>query len=443
MVSFLCLFSLILAVAVGHQIIRVPLHKQKTIRESAYELDIRAELLEIQGRNLKKALHAAKERHLWNSDSADVPNEIDVVLRNYMDAQYYGPIQIGTPPQNFSVIFDTGSSNLWVPSKKCPLTNIACLLHHKYDSSKSTTYKSDGRDLQIKYGTGSMKGFVSKDKVCVATICPMEQPFAEATSEPGFTFILAKFDGILGMAFPEISVLNLSPVFHTMVAQKLVLSPVFAFWLDRNPDDKIGGEITFGGTDSRRFVPPITYTPITRRGYWQFPMEKVMGKGVTELGCLNKCTAIADTGTSLIAGPKRDVEIIQRYIGAVPLVHGEYMVPCDNVTNLPDLSFVISGKKYTLSPTDYIFNLTAMSQTICVSGFMGLDLPERLGDMWILGDVFIGRFYTVFDIEHEWVGFAQAKDSLGEPIGRAVEIYDTNKMDTNSSEENTNFPLSF
>ncbi|VDD85858.1 unnamed protein product [Enterobius vermicularis] len=398
---FLVFFCFIAGNLYADPVLRIPLKKQKTIREQLVETNSWHEYVHRRRHLLKKYFHnlANNELYLLKGKSA---NEIDEVLRNYMDAQYFGDISIGTPPQNFTVIFDTGSSNLWVPSKSCPFYDVACLLHHKYDSSKSSTYKSDGRKMQIQYGTGSMKGYISSDTVCLADVCAKEQLFAEATSEPGLTFIAAKFDGILGMAFPEISVLNITPVFHTMIEQKVVAEP--------NPQDSIGGEITFGGVDPKRYEEPITYIPLTRRGYWQFTMDKVLGNGAA-LGCQKTCQAIADTGTSLIAGPKDQIERIQNYIGAEPLFKGEYMVPCDKVPSMPDVTFVIGGKEYSLKSTDYVLNMTAMGKTICLSGFMGLDLPTRVGELWILGDVFIGRFYTVFDVGKERVGFAQAKPS--------------------------------
>lgn len=224
------------------------------------------------------------------------------------------------------VVPDTGSSNLWVPSSKCKFTEIPCDLHSKYSAKASSTYVENGTEFAIQYGSGSCAGFLSQDTLTWGDIQVQGQTFAEVTHEPGIAFIAAKFDGILGLAFPRIAVDGVVPVFNNMVDQGVVDSSVFSFYINRHESE---GELVLGGMDPAHFTGPITYIPLTNQTYWEFALDSVSLDGAhVACGAGAGCHAIADSGTSLLAGPKDvrdapptdDLHILASPCAALPLL---------------------------------------------------------------------------------------------------------------------------
>ncbi|KAG5024020.1 hypothetical protein JHK85_020362 [Glycine max] len=369
-----------------------------------------------------------------------------------------------------------------------------------------------GTAAAIQYGTGAISGFFSYDSVRVGDIFVKNQEFIEATREPGVTFLAAKFDGILGLGFQEISVGNAVPVWYNMVDQGLIKEPVFSFWFNRKPEEEEGGEIVFGGVDPAHYKGKHTYVPVTRKGYWQFDMGDVLIGGKPTGYCADGCSAIADSGTSLLAGPTTVITMINHAIGAsgvmsqecktvvaeygqtildlllsetqpkkicsriglcafdgtrgvdvgiksvvdenerkssgghhgaacpacemavvwmqnqlsrnqtqdqilsyinqlcdkMPSPMGESAVDCGNISSLPVVSFTIGGRTFELSPEEYILKVGEGPVAQCISGFTAIDIPPPRGPLWILGDVFMGRYHTVFDFGKQRVGFADA-----------------------------------
>jgi len=322
-----------------------------------------------------------------------------VAIHNYQDAQYYGPITLGGQP--FNVIFDTGSSNLWVPNKNCT-NKLDCLLKHKYDSSKSSTYKADGRVFDIRYGSGPVSGVLAVDDVTVGGVTAKGQDFAmvDVVKGLGTAFAIGKFDGILGLGFGSISVDNLTTVFSNMVEQKVVDAPVFGFYLSGTSGSD--GEMTLGGIDSNHYTGDITYVDLTQESYWETKLDSLVVNGTR----MTSATAvILDTGTSILAGPSADVKALAALVGAKPFLNGEYTIDCKLIPTLPDLEVTMGGKKFVLEGKDYILQV----QSICLFGFTGIDVPAPRGPLWIMGDVFMRKYYTVFDYGNKRLGFADIK----------------------------------
>ncbi|KAL2002741.1 hypothetical protein VTN02DRAFT_6071 [Thermoascus thermophilus] len=341
------------------------------------------------------------EDNMFQDTSLKTEGGHDVLVDNFLNAQYYTEISLGTPPQSFKVVLDTGSSNLWVPSSECG--SIACYLHSKYDSSESSTYKKNGSEFSIRYGSGSLSGFVSNDVLQIGDLKVKDQDFAEATSEPGLAFAFGRFDGILGLGYDTISVNKIVPPFYNMVNQKLVDEPVFGFYLGDTNKEGDQSEATFGGIDKDHYTGDLVKIPLRRKAYWEVDLDAIaFGDAIAEL---DNTGAILDTGTSLIALPSTLAELLNKEIGAKKSWTGQYSVDCDKRSSLPDLTFNLSGHNFTIGPYDYILEV----QGSCISTFMGMDFPEPVGPLAILGDAFLRKWYSVYDLGNDAVGLAKAK----------------------------------
>uniref|UniRef100_A0A3Q1K8A4 pepsin A n=2 Tax=Anabas testudineus TaxID=64144 RepID=A0A3Q1K8A4_ANATE len=373
-----CLIVLLAIVAFSECVLRMPLIKGKTARQKLQEKGLWEEY---------------RKRFPYRPMNKFIQTGIES-MTNDADLSYYGVISIGTPAQSFSVIFDSGSSNLWVPSVYC--SSQACENHNQFNPQDSSTFQWGDESLSIQYGTGSMTGYLGSDTVQVGGISVANQVFGLSQTEAPFMAEMAA-DGILGLAFQSISSDDVVPVFANMVSQGLVSEPMFSVYLSSNSEQ--GSEVVFGGVDSNYYTGEITWIPLTSATYWQIQMDSVTINGQT-VACSGGCQAIIDTGTSQIVGPTTDINNMNSYVGASTDQYGDASVSCQNIQSMPDVTFTLNGNAFTIPASAYV------SETSygCNTGF-GQGGSDQL---WILGDVFIRQFYTVFDTANQYVGLAPA-----------------------------------
>ncbi|CEL61602.1 Pepsin II-1 OS=Oryctolagus cuniculus PE=2 SV=1 [Rhizoctonia solani AG-1 IB] len=322
------------------------------------------------------------------------------------DLQWYGAIQAGTPPQNFTVVFDTGSFSGEIPSTSCS----TCVSQRKFNSATSSTFYDYHRSSTENFGTGvgvdpsdyeSLTLSAVRDTVAIAGLSATKTDFYLITQQSS-GFNADPFDGIFGMGYSADGT-----VFQNLVNQGL--PAVFGMWL--TPKSVGGAELTLGGIDNSKFSGPITYIPVdpATQGFWQLVSSQYAVNGKTSTALKKTTHVIFDSGTSNIVFPKAVTEALYALISPdiKPVgTKGAYGIACSKIPSLTaklDFTFTTTAGK--------AFNLTIPPQELNVGPFASdpstcQTLINAQSGYYILGGSVLKHYYSVWDQANSRMGFA-------------------------------------
>ncbi|CAG8553359.1 7534_t:CDS:2, partial [Dentiscutata erythropus] len=389
---------------------------------------------EISASKKQKPRIIPKYSNLLKRDSQDSPITIPLVNEYNCDGIYYGLITIGG--QSFTVDFDTGSSDLWVPSIQCKISE--CGIHNRFDPKKSSTFvpAPEPNNFTIIYGldddTSSIAcGYIGQDTVTFGNITVTNQTFGLAVYDD-FGMILEE-DGVLGLSFPQLSMFEAPGVIQTMKDQNMIDNAVIAFHLGRHKlasNDK--SFMNLGGTDSNAYEGDIVYNDLlevlSSMGYWAIVMDDVY---VNQISLENTYSAaIIDTGTTNIWGDSECVKKIHHKIPGSYFDGALWYIPCDTQTVV---TLVFNSTPYDISPVELVVP-EIMLGYLCQSAIQEMpeDIPSKL---WLVGAFFLSNVYSVFDFDNLQIGFAKAKEELIEAIKLFKKCWSTEQCQRPLSKE--------
>ncbi|CAK0837944.1 unnamed protein product, partial [Prorocentrum cordatum] len=257
---------------------------------------------------------------------------------------YWGQMSLGTPPQPFKVIFDTGSGNLIVPSNTCK--DPGCAPHRKYDphatsTGASITNEKNEGSSEITFGTGQIAGDFYKDRLCIGEALCFDSNFIAADQMSAEPFQEIPFDGIMGLGFKDLSMGAGFNIVDDLEAKGGV-GGVFSFFVSDGDDS----EVTFGGYRPERLASDIIWAPVKVESWWQVEIDDITFNDLPQNLCHGACQVAVDTGTSMLAGPSDLVEKLNQMVGAKE--------DCSNFNELPNLGFQIGDAVLNLRPDDYM-----------------------------------------------------------------------------------------
>ena len=388
---------------VKNEQIRVPLMRQKTLREQIERMP-----------NLKK--FGLDFEWLHKPHKHKQTNDTIALLRN-LDAEFYSIVKIGS--QTFKMLFDTAWYTSWVISSECRWYTLGCASHQQYNHKKSPTYKPNGTKFFANEGSYNLTGFYSNDTFIIGNTTVPGQLFVEMTYVPT-SYYSQKSDGLMALGFKD----QFNPFIYNMKKNKTIDKLLFTIYINRDQESNSAGEISLGFIDdkhiyknvipgtNRTYSENITYVPVNpSQGYWQIQLERIMvnktSQNMTNVFCKEGCSAIIDSTANSIIGPKDEIDNINKLIGANGRSMGRNSIKCSKVDSLPPIHFFLGGKNFTIYATNYIYKTSTFASTKCISAFVAPEAPTEEG-MWILGGAFLSQFYSIYDIEEYKIGFVTA-----------------------------------
>ncbi|CAD5230687.1 unnamed protein product [Bursaphelenchus okinawaensis] len=337
-------------------------------------------------------------------------------LTNQKNYEYHGIVSLGTPPQEFRVIFDTGSHMLWVPRVGCKSTGYFvenCKSNDSsrlYDPEMSTTSEVMQKKFEVVYGGGDASGSFVQDYFAFGLSGSPLKLSSKITFGAGEVMHVDD-DGVLGLA-PEYSNQQGTSVFQTAVREGLFDKPIFTTYLRKCHNDQCddGGMINLGDIDVDN-CEPVEHWVNVKEGsvYWEVEMNAVYLNGQSL--SLSPISAVSDTGSPFIYAPKDIYYNIVKQLQATD-INGHTMVDCDLTV---ELVFQIPSQHLVLTSEELVLKVDWSDKCL-------LAISKAKFDFWVIGDPFNRAYCIVHDVEKRTLGFAKSVHNEGGTMFRVQKI---------------------
>lgn len=322
-----------------------------------------------------------------------------------MTVMYTGIIKVGTPSRDFSVVFDTGSSDMWLFSSKIK-NRRSWISYYDSEVSESWANVSSNKRFAVEYGIGKVQGELCSDQVSLGGLPAVRHVFAQVdTFSRNFDNSDEPLDGIVGLGFRDASHPRTKTLIENLFNERIISQRIFSFWLDPTAGTD-SSMMILGPPDPSLYREELVYVNLLKKngGMWLIPLGDVLINHKTVGFCKSFCAALVDTGSSFLGVPEK---IFQDFAKELTSKREDCRVIGSQIEcafamkhDLPPISFKLNGYLFRIDADNYLIGN--------VVGITPITAAKSI-NLFVLGDVFLKTFYTVFDMDNARVGFAVPK----------------------------------